>query len=71
MNHRRWLGKEVSKWIDEKIINKDTGDIILSRYKKEYRQWVLDRTYSGSAFSSFDVVTGSIGDYDDCSCNFR
>lgn len=57
MNHRRWLGKEVSKWIDEKIINKDTGDIILSRYKKEYRQW------QGEAFGflAFICVIFGIG----------
>lgn len=38
MNHRRWLKKEVSTWIEEKIIDKETGDTILSRYTKEYRQ---------------------------------
>ena len=55
MNHRHWLGKEVSKWIDEKIINKDTGEIILSRYKKEYRQW------QGEAFGFLAFICVILG----------
>ena len=35
MANRRWLKQEVSEWVSDDVISEETGEKILSRYKKE------------------------------------